>query len=311
MSIERWGITTREEWLARRKPNINGSEVGALFGCSPYQTRYALHADKAGLIDVPPLEGDVLERGEILEPAVAVAVQKERPDWTIRKATDYLWSPDWRLGCTPDFYVHRKDRGDGVLQAKTVAGPEFDEKWQDGPPMWIILQTLLEMMLTGVAWGAIGVLVIRNPYKIERYVYEFDRHTATEHRMIAETAAFWAAVAANELPPADYSRDSQIIRSVYSKGGGESIDLTRHNRISLLCEEKLAWARRHTTAEKALEIINAEIADILGDADRGEHPVFNITCKTQMTGGYQVARQKIRVLRVTRRNIKETEEQAA
>ena len=69
--------------------------------------------------------------------------------------------------------------------------------------------------------------------------------------------------------------------------------------------------KRHSAAEKALEVIDAEIADILGDAATTIHPFFTITRKAQWNGGFEVPRQKVRVLRVRRKNVKEEQEQAA
>ena len=50
MTIDRWKITNREEWLERRKPHVTGSQVGAMFGRSPFLTPFALYAEKAGLV---------------------------------------------------------------------------------------------------------------------------------------------------------------------------------------------------------------------------------------------------------------------
>lgn len=308
MSIERWTITTREEWLARRKPNINGSEVGALFGCSPFLTPFALFADKAGLAELPALESDVLERGQILEPSIPPAVLRERPDWKIEKATDYLWSPEWRLGCTPDFDVYCPRRGKGTMQGKTVAGPEFDEKWQDGPPKYIVLQTLLEGMLSECSWAAIGVLIIRNAYKLERAVFEFERHPGAEAKLIAEAARFWADVEADRLPAPNYAMDGDTIKALFPRDDGPAIDLSRDNRMPELLQRYEALSAIGNSTEKQLEAVKAEIIEKVGAAALATLPGWKVTYKLQTRKETFIKASSFRVLRVKRL---ENQEQAA
>lgn len=309
MSIERWTITDREEWLKRRKPNINGSEVGALFGCSPFLTPFALFADRAGLAELPALDSDVLERGQILEPSIPPAVLRERPDWTIEKATDYLWSPEWRLGCTPDFYAHCPRRGVGVLQGKTVAGPEFDEKWQGGPPKWILLQTLLEGMLSECSWAAIGVLIIRNAYKVERAVFEFERHAGAEAKIVAEAARFWADVDAGRQPPPNYALDGDTIKALFPRDDGPQLDLSADNRMPKLLQRYEILSAIGTRAEKRLKAIKAEISDKLGAAAVATLPGWQVTHKLQTRKETVIKETSFRVLRIKR--VGQQQEQAA
>lgn len=309
MSIERWTITDREEWLARRKPNINGSEVGALFGCSPFLTPFALFADKAGLAPLPELDSDVLERGQILEPSIPPAVLRDRPDWKIEKATDYLWSPEWRLGCTPDFYVQCPRRGLGVLQGKTVAGREFDEKWQDGPPLWILLQTQLERMLSECSWAAIGVLIIRNAYKLERAVYEFDQHDGAAAKIIAEAARFWADVEADRMPAPNYAMDGDTIKALFPRDDGPAIDLSRDNRMPELLQRYETLSAVGKRAEKRLNAVKAEITEKLGAAALATLPGWKVTHKLQTRKETVIKESSFRVLRIKR--VGQQQEQAA
>jgi predicted phage-related endonuclease len=297
--IERWTITDRAEWLQRRRPNINGSEVAALFGINPYLTPFALYTGKAGLADLSAPDSDVLRRGRILEPAVAAAVTEEHPEWKIQKAAEYIWSPDWRLGCTPDFYVHCQERGVGVLQAKTVAKPVFDEDWQDGPPQWIVLQTLQEMMLEDVAWGAIAALIMSS-YTVDLRIWEFERHAPAEKRIIARATAFWADVDAGRQPKLDYDRDADVIRALFPRDNGTVVDLTGDNRLPQLLTEFEALSAVGKHAETKLKAVKAEIAAKIGDASVATLPGWEVSHKTQRRAGYVVKDTEFRVLRVKR-----------
>jgi predicted phage-related endonuclease len=299
MAIERWTITDRDAWLARRRPNINGSEIGALFGCNPFMTRFALHAEKAGLVEASAVDNDAMRRGRILEPAVGQAVVEWRPDWKVQKAAEYLWSPDWRLGCTPDFYVHCKDRGVGVLQAKTVAKPIFDEEWASGPPKWIILQTLQEMMLEEVSWGVIAALVLTS-FKVELQTWEFERHHEAEGKLIAEAARFWEAVRLGQTPPANYAADGDTIRALFPRDDGPPLDLSADNRMPELLDryEQLSAMGRH--AETELKAVKAEIAEKMGASALATLPGWALTHKLQHRKEVIQKASSYRVLRIKR-----------
>jgi hypothetical protein len=298
--IERWTITDRDEWLARRKPNINGSEIGALFGCNPYQTAFSLHVAKAGLAELSPPDSDVLQRGLILEPAGAAAAQQDHPEWKIEKATDYVWSPRWRLGCTPDYIIHCPQKGRGVLQVKTSDRRKFDEEWQDGPPSWIVLQTLQEMMLEEVSHGAIVVLILEFPFKVRWQVYPFERHPAAENRLKARAELFWADVHAGRQPSPDYGRDDEVIKALFPRDNGVTIDLTGDNRMPALLDEFEKLTAMGAHAEKQLKAVKAEIAAKLGDAAAATLPGWQVTNKTTTRKGYEVKATSYRTLRVKR-----------
>jgi predicted phage-related endonuclease len=301
MSVERWTITDPAEWLSRRRANINGSEVAALFRRNPYLTPFALYADKAGLAELATPDSEVLRRGRILEPAVAAGVQEERPQWRIEKAAEYVWSPSWRLGCTPDFYARCPDMGLGVVQAKTVAKPVFDEDWAEGPPQWIILQTLQEMMLTGASWGAIAVLVMSS-YTVDIQIWEFKRHQAAEKRIIATAKAFWKDVATGKPPEAEWGRDDEVIRALYPRDNGTIIDLSADGRMAQLLEDYEQLSTMGRNAENRLRAVKAEIAAKLGNAAAATLPGWEVTHKTQKRAGYVVQDTEFRVLRIKRRD---------
>lgn len=305
MQVERWTIPSgdagRAEWLARRVPNINGTEISAAVGCSPFKTRFALYAEKAGLAVPDDRDNDAMRRGRIMEPSVAQAVLEEKPDWVIEKSTDYLWAPEWRLGCTPDFYVRCPERGRGVIQAKTTSKQNFEQEWQDGPPQWVVLQTLQEMMLTDLSWGAIAVLILEFPFKLDWRIYPFERHDGAETRLVEVAAQFWDDVTARRQPKPDYAQDASVIRALFPRDNGEAIDLTGDNRLPALCEEHerlKAIVGSVSGAQKQLDAVKAEIAEKLGAAAVGRFPGWQVSNKTQTRKA--TAETSFRVLRVKR-----------
>lgn len=300
MKVERWEITGRAEWLQRRRKNVNASEIAALFGCNPYMTNMALYAEKAGLAKLEAPDSGVLRRGRILEPAVAAAVLEERPEWKLSKAKDYVWSPKWRLGATPDYNAHCPQRGVGVVQMKSVAKPIFDEDWQSGPPQWIMLQTLQEMMLEDVEWGAIAALIM-DRFTVDIRIWEFARHAMAEKRMIQHAALFWEDVANGNRPAFDYRLDADVIKALFPNANETVIDLTFDNRMPHLLEQYEYLGSIGSRADKRRKAVVAEIAAKMGEAGAAIVPGWDtVTFKTQTRDGYTVAPTSFRQLRAKR-----------
>lgn len=300
MSVIRTPITDEASWLAARRPNINASEISALFGCHAQETMLSLYARKAGIADLPGPSGDILERGHILEPAVAEYVRRQRPAWFIWKNDDYLHCPVRRIGATPDFLVNCPERGPGVLQCKVVNMPKFKTAWEDGPPMGFVLQTLQEVMLQDVTWGAIAALAV-DTYRHDGGIYEFERNSGAEARIGRAVTSFWDDVTNGRQPQPDFARDDDVIRALYPQDDGSVIDLSRDNRIALLLEERellLAEIKTAAPAEKRLDEINAEIREKLGNAGAATLPGWQITNKLQHRKAMDAT--SFRVLRVKR-----------
>jgi len=131
MTVEHRTITSRDEWLRWRRQDVTASVVGALFGVHPYTTALRIYAEKRG-VEFPDADNKTMRRGRWLEPAVATAVEEERPDWKLRAPRLYLRDPDLRLGCTPDYFIEGDPRGLGVLQCKTVAPSVYARDWLGG-----------------------------------------------------------------------------------------------------------------------------------------------------------------------------------
>jgi predicted phage-related endonuclease len=307
MNVERIPVTDRASWIARRHKDVTASVIGALFGEHPYVTPLELYLEKSN--ETPPEDRDnaVLSVGRRLESAVA-ATAVEQEGWEVEKDDSYYRWPELRIGATPDFRVVNQDRV--PFQAKTVDPRVYERDWIGGePPLWIQLQALTEAMVLDAPYAWVGGLILKRDYPL--VVHKVERNPGAEKRIIKAVQEFWANIAAKNMPAPNYGRDGAIIAALYKDGGAAPLDLSTHNRISFLCEEKLEWMRRATNADRALETIDAEIEDVLKNAERATHPEFNITWKLQKRRGYIVEPGTCRVLRVTRKHAKPDEEAAA
>lgn len=298
MSVERIPITDRASWLAMRQADLTASDVGAFFGCDKRRTPFELAVRKMhGESDE---DNAVLQRGRWQEAAVLEMLAEERPTWRIERPKVYLHDPDVGLGGTPDAVATIPEKGEVIIECKSVIRSVFDDEWSDGPPLRTLLQTLTNAMLWGASAGVVAVLV-RGYATDEPMIYEVERLPEAEAKIVEGAREFRRMMDSRVLPPADFSRDGAAIVKLFDKGGGGEIDLTGHNRIGFLCEEYMAWCHRATTADRAKETLQAEIRSVLGDAEIGVHPDFNITCRIQKTGGFTVPVGRSRYLRISRK----------
>jgi len=302
--VERHPITDRESWLALRRQDVTASVVGALFGVHPYESALGLYLDKSGIeIDrrrerEASLE-DVLERGRIYEPVVAAMAAVKHPNWRILPAKEYLRDPEIQLGASPDFYVESDD-GRGVLQVKTVTPRAAKTHWSDGPPFWIQLQTLTEMLLDGASWGAVACWVI-DPYR--RPDVEFfpvPRHPAAEDRIRAATASFWADMAAGNAPGPDYKQDAALLAALCpATVTAKAIDLSGDNRLPALLVERAAIKETIGIHETRVKEIETEVRHKMGDAEIARLPGWYLTMKDITRKAHTVKETTFKQLRVT------------
>lgn len=171
-------------------------------------------AEKTGLL-VPDVDTAVTERGRRLEPVVADMVREAKPEWRIWKNEHYLREKSSRFGATPDYWYEPTPGVLGVLQIKTTSPQQFQDGWLEGsPPLWIVLQTLSEMMLGAAQVGAVAVLVF-DQWTFDLHIFEVQRHATAEAKIIQAIEAFWNETDRGNQPPFIPGRDSALIKSLF------------------------------------------------------------------------------------------------
>ena len=296
-------ISSREQWLLLRQPNIGASEVGALFRAHPYRSYARLAAEKKGLV-FPEKETGAMRRGRWYEDGVRNAVAEQRPDWTIIKASKYYCDPKLKLGATPDFYIfdrgtepHRK----GVLQTKTVERSAFAKYWTETtPPFWITLQVVTEMMLTGAEFGAIGAGVF-DPHNPEVCIYLVPRQPEIEQRIRAAVKQFWFNLENGVEAELDYEQDAALLAVLYpAPVPGKQIDMRGDNRIGELLETRETLRDLIKATEQKLKPVETEIKAKLQDAESALVRGWNVTLRLQHRAAYSVAETNFRLLKASR-----------
>jgi predicted phage-related endonuclease len=278
-------IASIGEWLQWRLGLYTASRMGALFGCDEW-TSIAdvvaeMHGERRGAGDNPAMRA-----GRILEPAVIAAINEERPELHVVKATTFHILPELRLGCTPDAFG-----GDELLvQCKTVSVEQW-AKWRHHCPLPYVLQTLCELIVTDRARGMLAVMV-RSP-SFPLYLFDVPRHPAAEQRILDAVAEFWRLWDAGLHPVAQSAEGLAEMTD-----DGSHVDLSGSNELPPLLDERAALKTTTSGAEKRLKEIDETIKAAIGTASTAWLPGWNISWRTQHRRETVIPERDIRVLRV-------------
>ncbi|WP_347138852.1 YqaJ viral recombinase family protein [Paracoccus sp. SSK6] len=274
----------RAKWLATRARNINSSEVGALFGLSPYMTPLELYALKKGLIEDGFKDNDRAAAGRFLEAGIA-AWACEKFGFKAKPLKDYLEDPKARTGSSFDWEITAWDDAPGAfegripLEIKTVDYLGFngsfkagytDRKWNaDNPddivaPPAIELQVQHQMMLSGAPWAVIIVLVAGNQmHRIVRM-----RNETIIGKIRDRIAQFWLDVDFGREPTADYERDAETIKRLYVRPDPRAaVPAEQHARMMDAIDRACAAAEEKKAAAAIEEAAKAEVMDVLRETE--------------------------------------------
>jgi len=297
MTIERYKITSRDQWMALRAADLTASDVGAAAGADRRKSALQLYAEKTGAL-FPAADNKMMRRGRWLEPAVIEALHDEHPDWRIIRPGLYLRDPELRLGATPDAVAETGEAG--ILhnvQCKVVSRPVYERDWSDGPPLPYLLQTLTEGLLLDMP-SYIAALVI-DTYSAELELFSIERHAAAEQRVKSIASEFWRRVATGNPPAADYARDAETVAALYPESVPEPVlDLSGDNRMAELLPARAMLKNEADGIMQQLLEIDTEIKAKLGDHEVATLPGWRLSWKTHHRKEFVTPASTYRALRV-------------
>lgn len=285
MTRESREITSLSDWLSWRRDYLTASHAGCLFGIHPYVTLDDLIAEKR---DEKRGEGDnaSMRAGRILEPAVIAALNEERPELHVVKATTFHILPELRLACTPDAFGD----DDLLVQCKTVSQHVWDQ-WHGAPPLHYVLQTLCELIVTGRSRGLLACLIRAPSYPL--HVFEVNRHPAAEQRILDAVAEFWRKWDAG-LHPVPQS-PTEIAAEL---DDGSHKDLSADNELPGLLAERETLKASVSADQKRLDEIDYAVKNRIGAARTAWLPGWNLTFRSQTRKETVIPEKTFRVLRV-------------
>ena len=195
------GKPTREEFLARRKAFVGGSDIGAILGLSEYKTPFDVWADKTG--KAPDEDaGPAAELGTVLEQYVAERYTRETGRAVMRRNEPFRDAEQPAIGANIDRQILGNPGGNGsgpgVLECKTAGLFAYRKMVAEGLPYTYLLQLQHGMLATGWKWGAFAVLC-RDNGEFVSFTVEADPEI---HALIRRAvAAFWRYVESGTPPP--------------------------------------------------------------------------------------------------------------
>lgn len=310
MTIEKFDAQDRSRWLQLRSQDITASDIGAICGEGLHgRSPIKVWREKTGRADQVEMTA-AMRRGRWGEAACFEALADVHPDWQIRRAKTYWRDVERRMGCTPDGVAVIPDiEGLVIVQAKVILNSVFRAHWLEDAeddithgaanvPMSYKLQTMTETMLTNSTAGMLCALVLDfNEWHLRTFLV--NRDDAVESMIRYKVQTFIADyIEPDIMPEADPERDGDVVKALYPRDDGTTIDLRGDNEIAALVEARTIEKGIIRASEKAVEGVDTRIKLKLGEHTYGTLPDGStISWKRQERAGYSVEPISFRVLR--------------
>lgn len=285
--------TSPEQRAADRAKDITSTTVSAIFGLSPYLTRFELWHRLHGEVAVAAVDNERTRWGNRLQAAIASGVADEQ-GWQVEPIDDYMRLPSEQIGASFDFGIRTPE---GLLECKNVDGLEFKRGWHETDfgleaPPHIEIQVQHQMLVSGIAFAYIAALIGGNRLELLLRRADPELHEAILHAC----AAFWASAE----PEPDFHRDAAFIGRLYGYSAPGST-LEADDELAALFRE---YAGHRATAKTASDNVDAAKAAILrkiGDAERVTHESFTLSTKMVKDADIAYHREAYRGFRLTER----------
>jgi predicted phage-related endonuclease len=268
--------TGSDEWLAARMDRLGGSEIAAVLGLSPFESRFSLWHRKVGTIG-PVDETPEMEWGKRLEPVIIqkLADVRSLPLFRGAMSTGFVL-PDkaclidsvgsWVSDAHP-FAIANPDAllWDGndwtVVETKfSYYGDGFGEQHTDQVPIHYRQQVTWYMGVLGIRQAIVAVLVGGCDYR--EFVIDFDPDEFGE--LVSAGAAFLDDVANDVEPDIDaHSATYDAIKEMHPDIWPEDVELSDETGAAfVLAQHAVKEAKAHETYARSL------VADEMGNAKR-------------------------------------------
>lgn len=266
-----WFEPGSDAWHAARANGIGGSEIAAVLGLSPYESRFSLWHRKQGLIG-PVEESEEMYWGKVHEPGICARFAHEHPDLPLTTAPTYQ-HPDrpWQIA-NPDRHA-----GPDLLEAKTSRDADgWGEEGTDQIPVHYRAQCLHYMDVTGARRCWVAVLIAGSEYR--EYAVEYDADEAAFMRTAG--AEFMASLAANDRPQIDgHNATYQTIRELPDGLDDVDVEIETALRDRFHAAQNQFWlAEDELTASKGL------LLDAIGTGRRAVCERVRVATRTVRDG---------------------------
>lgn len=266
-----WFEPGSDDWHAARAQGIGGSEIAAVLGLSPYESRFSLWHRKKGLI-APVKESEEMYWGKEHEPAICRRFARNHPDLDVTPAPTYA-HPDrpWQIA-NPDRHA-----GPDLLEAKTSRDAEgWGEEGTAQIPVHYRAQCLHYMDVLGARRCWVAVLIAGSEYR--EYVIDYDEDEA---RILREAGArFMDDLARDVRPDIDgHSATYQAVREIPEGLDPIDVEIPTVLRDRFHTAQDAYWA-----AEDELTACKGELLDAIGTGQRAVCERERVATRTVRSG---------------------------
>ena len=259
-----------DEWLAIRHGYIGGSDAGAIIGMNPYNSAFAVWAEKTGKTE--PFGGNIATRtGTLIEDLVARLFMEETGK-KVQKLNFTLVNDAYPFACAN---LDREIIGeDAFLECKTTNNLVNVKKFRNGefPDVWYA-QVTHYMAVTGAKKAYLAVLSECRDFRI----FELERDEDEIAALMDFERAFWNDyVLTGQTPPTDgHSATSSAIRQMWPEDDGDAAKGSC-GRFTV------SWKLQNTSALDR-DKIKADYPDIDFSRYTSQSRVYRVTEKKEKT----------------------------
>ena len=174
-------LQSREEWLAKRKGYIGGSDASAVVGMNPYKTNIELWLEKTGQSQPADIgDNPLVKYGHDAEEYLRELFKLDFPEYAVHYAENNLWlNPDYPFGhASLDGWLYDRDGRLGILEIKTTSILQSmqKEKWKGRIPDNYYIQILHYMLIMEADFAVLKAQL--------KYDYDGDIKLVTQHYYI-------------------------------------------------------------------------------------------------------------------------------
>ena len=259
-------------WRALRAKHIGASEISALFGLSPWLSRWQLYMLKTNrLPDV--FENTSMTQGKFFEPAIAAYAQ-EKFQIQLRKVRRYLTSDDTPgMGASLDY----EEYGGGTLIPTEMKWSLYGDGWEyesdelTAIPDYYMMQCQHQL---ACADAQTAQLIAFTGGDLKRMIIPRNERLITAVK--ESVREFWADVAAGREPPVDFTVDAEAVARLAHVSRLRSLVMTPDNE-KLFADWKINSdaAKKH---DEAADALRAQILKAVIDAGEGNDESVRVTC---------------------------------
>lgn len=298
-----WFEPGSDQWHAARANGIGGSEIAAVMGLSPYESRFSLWHRKKGLIG-PVEESPQMRWGKKHEPTICDEFAELHPEFVVSPSPTYgrgaqIVNPDRLLYEPCGCHLHKPECCDpedcgpccedcptcpilakrpvAVVEAKTARDDEgWGEEGTGEIPVWYRAQCLWYLDVLGLTRCYVAVLIGNFDYR--EYVVDYDPADALRMRNAA--AEFMRTLAADERPDIDgHSATYQAIRELPEGLDPVDVEIPTALRDRFHAAQDAFW-----TAEDEMTACKGELLDAIGTGQRAVCERQRIATRTVRDG---------------------------